>query len=290
MKRSKSLLNLFQNSIYPNRTEITALKSDTKRIYNMAISNTVLKGYVDQMFKGGSYGRKTMIKDRYEGDFVLFLNQAVSNSVYGDLRDELEAQMKVLFPIDKKYQVNKNPVTIQLIYKNRELDVLIGFRSNSPDKVATLTQSNQKIYKAGSGPYQRKYLNDLVKIHPGIKDAIRLAKYWMKKYPVATLPTNEYPKSYAMELMVCYHIDNEYEGEEDLDDWFLDFLSWLNSTDLTKPMMFVQSTYSPPKSKPGIIIQDPGNPSENLANTWDSAKKFQDIAQRHSKNSINQIF
>lgn len=287
-KINSHLNNFIINNIRPNKDEITALKSDIRRIHSIGTNNSKLKGRINRIFKGGSFGRKMMIKGRYEGDFVFLLNSAVVKQSYELIRDDFFKTLKSTFP---KYKIEKKIHAITIHYKNRELDVLFAVEASSPDDVAKQVKNGQKIYYCANGLFQEKLYKKYLEKYPRLRERVQLAKFWLKKIKTKDrLAKGEIPKSYVLELLVYHHLDRYQKVTKSNATWFTEFLTFLGSNKIKKAIKFQKSSYTSKSSDCGINITDPGNPSENVAKYWKNCNKFQNLAQRDAKKDLTKIF
>lgn len=146
---------------------------------------SALPGRTPRFYYGGSYGKKTMIRERYDLDIVIYWPQAPSytiKEIYDMVGRQLKTEWSTTHPKTVCWEIN--------FQGNFHIDIVPG-RALDPNFVEA------NLHRTDTGTTLKTSLKthiDTVK-DSGRRDAIRLLKLWREKKGVP------FKKSFLLELM-----------------------------------------------------------------------------------------
>ncbi len=175
----------------------------------------VLRGNWDtgdpRFYYGGSFGKRTMIRDSFDLDLVVYFPQTDRFTVRA-FYEAVEKRLK-----DKGYITRRHNVAIRLPYQNGfHVDVVPGRAMDADYKYANLYASEQDTTKKTS-----------IKIHidfvrnGGHRDVIKLMKLWRLRHDVPI-------SSFVLELAIAQALYNSRSTT--LEDRVLEVLQFLQDS------------------------------------------------------------
>lgn len=192
----------------------------------------------------GSIAKATAVKDSYDIDIAVHFK----HDSFETLKDVFDAVYGLL---DKHYTVRKQKVSVGI--KSLHVDVVPGRRIDAEDP-----QNNDvNLYRTDTETRIRTNIQKQVEAvrASGVRDVIKLAKIWRDVWGLSF-------KSFALELLVMKALEDS--AVTGLDNKTRTVLAFIRDNVET------------------VVLSDPGNPSNNVAETVDDADKqyFRKVAQK----------
>lgn len=243
----------------PTQNEEGALQS------NLNVITTILQNdgnlSVAKCMPGGSFAKGTMLRGNFEGDIVYILNKE-KNFDYDSVMNYVLRLLKGNFPdaLEVKIEYKAIKLTLQKPIGKIEFDILPAYEINSPLQMSQV--ANQKYYSASSTQFQVEYIKLQKSTITYFGDLIRVLKYWRNHYNVPL-------SSYQLELLAAAAHQGKplHYWKEVLLACFHKILEMVAGT-IIYPVHWHYFKNSQVvfagKSASGILIIDPGNPSNNI--------------------------
>lgn len=192
----------------------------------------------------GSIAKATAVKDSYDVDIAVHFKH--------DAFDTLKEMFDSVYDFLKKhYNVRKQKVSVGI--KNLHVDVVPGRRINADDP----SDNDVNLYRTDTDSWIKTNIVKQVKAisASGVRNVIKLAKIWRDIWGLQF-------KSFALELLVMKALDG-FAGSG-LDNKMKTVLTFIRDNVKT------------------VTLSDPGNPSNNVADTVNSGDKeyFKKIAEK----------
>jgi hypothetical protein len=169
-----------------------------------------IRQYNPRIYYGGSYGKKTMIKESFDLDIVIYFPQTDRRP----LRDMYESVYDSLNQAGYRMEEQRVALTLQLP-KQLHVDVVTGRAKDEDFYYADL-------YNIPKDSRMRTSLKRHIDEARRVKDTIKLMKLWIRRHSLGT-------QKFAMEQIVIRALRNE-EDESDLEKSFITVLQYLKSS------------------------------------------------------------
>ena len=212
----------------------------------------------------GSYKKKTMLAGRGEADIEFFYRNR--NIDFPLLRSQAIRILEINFP-EAEIEESNNAVTTSFQYKNNEIsiDIVVGYLVNSPKQMAQV--SSPKQYTITTGRIHVEYVNVQKVKYPLYLSAVRLIKDWRDACGL-------HLKSLHIELIAA-SLFAEWDIEpmeypEILRSFFRHLTSVCDGATAILPVnwnLFDEDDITAEYTKNNVMIVDPANPSDNLADS-----------------------
>lgn len=151
-------------------------------------------GSCPRFYYGGSYGKKTMIRESYDLDIVIyfpFIESSTLKIIYNDVHQTL---------INADYKVTPKTVSLQLPYKGGfHIDVV-------PGKARDNTYYYASLYKNGENSWLQTSLKTHIDAAREYREIIKLMKLWRVRHSLEW-------KTFAVEQTVIRALEGKYRND-----------------------------------------------------------------------------
>lgn len=258
----------------PTIDEKKTLKSTINRIENILINSSQFS--VRKVVPGGSLKKGTMIRGHFEAD-VVFIIESFGFQSFSDLQQIAIHVLRNNFPKAAKIRPQNISIRLELNKPiNRMMfDILIGYEINSPSQMTWVKMTD--FYRGSTTKFHIEYVKQQ-KDGSCYVEMVLLLKDWIQRQ---SLPLS----GFQIELIAAQGVERcEYRGlVEHLKSCYSTIVSFCDGETIYPVdwnyFSYYQVTVG--KSAAGVLVVDPGDPSNNVASNL-SAQHIRDI-----KNAAN---
>jgi tRNA nucleotidyltransferase (CCA-adding enzyme) len=256
----KKTLNDVLLCIRPSEDQLKTLSGIMLSIANTIRNQSQIK--IKEINPSGSYGKNTILRDHLEIDCVYIVEK--NNWNYLELMDYLFKILNKSSLGIKKIDKKHHSINISINKKigNISVDIIPTYEINSPKQMTEVKDIDSYI---GSTSYwHKKYIKVQVNKNPNYIDIVRLMKYWKYQKNITL-------SSFALELITASSLEILENGPNyllSIRNVYRTIQSFLDGKGIYPvnwEKYFKNNEISAQKSKNGLLLVDPANPSDNLA-------------------------
>lgn len=245
-----------------------SLADDSSEIKDLRKRRSDVEGLLKEEFNesaptiqyGGSYAKKTMIKEHYDLDIISYFAHDADSA--GETLKEIYDN--VASALDEKYYIDKKKSAIRLRGKDDDVFKVDFHIDVVPGRYTDDKRQDVFIYQHGA---EKERLKTDLKKHishirdSGLTDAIKLLKLWNTRRSLGV-------KTFILELMVVKLLSDD--KSKSLEKQLTKF--WDKIVD----------------AKGNVVVEDPANPSGNDLSEFNDSHQ-QSVLESNARNTLNTI-
>ncbi len=252
-------LQQLARNLRPLRNDERQLQSKVDKIINVLEQNSRFS--VAEVLPAGSLIKNTILKGHLEADIVFLINRSKKRLSFEDVLDELYWTLKEEF---RGAFVKKQQIAVSLYTEEAhdlpKFDVLVGYGITSPKQMAEV--KNTKFYRASTSKFHVEYVKAQNRQNQHFSDVVRLLKHWKQEnkiplsgFQLELLAADGVHRSQKRNLTSC--LQSTYRTIQGFCDGKIILpVNWKH---------FTKKDVSCSASKAGLLLVDPGDPSNNVA-------------------------
>jgi tRNA nucleotidyltransferase (CCA-adding enzyme) len=255
----------------PEEQEKRTLTNHATKIKNILQRNANYYSIREVRF-GGSFAKGSMTRGRLEADIVFIVNKkSWHNTIIEQMKETLMINMGCYVNNSCSAEIKKIAITM-IIPKpigDLEFDIIPAKMISSPNSM--LTVKNTDFYRGSTTMFQVDYFKKQKENIPYLGDLVRLLKIWRSSTHLPGL------SSFMLELIaieaMCYYDVEETISDKALIACFLIIDRLLKGNPIyPRNWLFTEKNIVAKANKAGLLIVDPGDPSNNVAENISSTE------------------